>query len=436
IARIGPNDLLTISPEVLMQMNTVRLPYVRGEWYNGATRIEAGKDHIFSLLDENMHLKRRQQLAPGYSGKENLSLEPAIDGRVRELVQLIRSRYISTTSQSKPMDLGRKFQYFALDVISLIGFGQSFGHLKIDADVGDFINATEAAFPGITLMVAFNSLRIVTQWLPLARLLGPSEKDKTGIGKMATFRRLVDERLTTPTNTRSDMMASFIRHRLSNEQVFTEAFLQIIAGSDTTATALRCLMLYLISHPRVYRKLQVEVAHAVESGLVQDSDAIISEAQAKTLPYLNAVIREGMRMHPPVTNIVPKVVPKEGDTFHINGQNVFIPGGTNIGYCVLGLNRSRALFGDDVDHFRPERWLIEGDKNSASRLDAMKRTTDMIFGYGKYQCLDKPIVWMEVNKMMRHFDWAIECPEKPWTSTDYIGVFMQRNMWVTVTKRE
>ncbi|KAF2727110.1 benzoate 4-monooxygenase cytochrome-like protein P450 [Polyplosphaeria fusca] len=439
ISRIGPNDLITTSPELLMQMNTVRSPYTRAAWYNRSSRVEVGKDHIFSLIDEDKHTKRRQQMSPGYSGKENLSLEPSIDGRVQDLVELIRSKYISTPAQTKPMDLARKFQYLALDVISLIGFGKTFGHLKVDSDVDNFIAATEAGFPRITLTCAIGSLPIL-QWPPIARLISPSENDKTGLGRMmAMFRRLVEDRLTTSTDKRSDMMASFMRHGLSKDEVITEAFLQIIAGSDTTATTMRSVMLYIISHPRVYKRLQAEIDHAVESGLL-GSSAIISEAQAKTLPYLNAVIREGIRIHPPVTDIVPKVVPKEGDTVSINGESIFLPGGTNIGYCVLGLNRSKALFGDDVDLFRPERWLVEDDKDSAVRIEAMKRTTEMMFGYGKYQCLGKPIAWMEINKalfeLMRHFDWAIERPEKPWTSANYIGIFFQRDMWVTITERE
>jgi cytochrome P450 len=69
---------------------------------------------------------------------------------------------------------------------------------------------------------------------------------------------------------------------------------------------------------------------------------------------------------------------------------VFLPGGTNVGYCVLGLNRNKEIFGDDVKMFRPERWLTEDEGKST----AMKRTTGLIFGYGKYQCLGKPIAWL------------------------------------------
>lgn len=46
-------------------MSGVRSPYTRSSWYYAATRMEVGKDHVFSLLDEAKHTKRRQQMASG-----------------------------------------------------------------------------------------------------------------------------------------------------------------------------------------------------------------------------------------------------------------------------------------------------------------------------------------------------------------------------------
>jgi hypothetical protein len=48
-------------------MSAVRTPYTRTAWYYRAARVEAGKDHIFSQVDEEKHMKRRQQMAAGVS---------------------------------------------------------------------------------------------------------------------------------------------------------------------------------------------------------------------------------------------------------------------------------------------------------------------------------------------------------------------------------
>ncbi|KAH7095544.1 putative cytochrome P450 monooxygenase [Paraphoma chrysanthemicola] len=369
IARVGPNDLVTSSPELLAHMNAVRSPYTRSSWFNAATRVEPGKDHVFSELNEEKHTKRRAQMTAGYSGKENHALESDIDHRLQELLELIRTKYLSTNTQHKQMDLGRKIQYFTLDVISTIGFGQPFGDIKADADLNDYITSGKEGLTVVALSAAFG-LTPYLQWPPIARLFGPSENDKSGFGKMlATARGLIDARLTKSLDGRSDMLASFVRHGLTKDEVFTEAVLQILAGSDTTATAIRSIMLYLITHPRLYFKLQAEIDNVVASGV---ASAVVSDGCLRAMPYLQAVVREGLRIHPPVTDVVPKKVPKGGDTVTVDGRHYFMPSGTNVSYNAWGVHHDKAMFGEDADVFRPERWIPEEkDEQSIAKLAAM-----------------------------------------------------------------
>ncbi|KAH6026409.1 hypothetical protein HBI54_239890 [Parastagonospora nodorum] len=440
IARVGPNDLITSSPELLAHMNGVRSPYTRSWWFNKATRVEPGKDHIFSEVDESRHTKRRAQMAAGYSGKENLTLEHDIDACVQELLCLISSKYLSTDAGARPVDIGHKIQLFAIDVISTIGFGEPFGDIKADDDLNDYIKSTEE---GLTIMKFTTALGLtsILQWPPIAHLLGPKESDKSGFGKlMGTARAIIDARFKKSVEGKSDMLSSFVRHGLTKEEVFTEAMLQIIAGSDTTATALRCILLYLTTHSHVCSKLRAEIDANVLSGAAPPAGSIVSDDCLKNMPYLQAVVREGLRIHPPITDVVPKKVPVGGDTFTIDGHVHYFPGGTNIGYTAWAVNRDKTIFGEDAGTFRPERWLVEeNDQVSVQRLAAMRRTTEMIFGYGKYQCLGKSIAWLEITKVTfeftRHFDWAVASPDKPWHSRNYNGVFVQDNMYMTITKR-
>jgi cytochrome P450 len=296
------------------------------------------------------------------------------------------------------MDLARKVQYFTLDVISEIGFGQTFGDLKADADLNDYAQSSEE---GLFFLTVAASLGI--NWLlhiPLvARLLGPSEKDKSGFGKMmATARKLIDERVKGSTDSRSDMLASFIRHGMTKDELFSESLLQILAGSDTTATAIRGIMLYLITHPRVYSKLQSEIDAGVKQGRAPESPGIISDAEARGFEYLQAVVKEGIRIYPPVTDLLSKRVPDKGDTVVVEGKSVFLPGGTNVGYAAWPMHHSKSVYGDDADIFRPERWMLEDNEKNREKLAVMHRTSEMIFGYGKYQCLGKPIARMEIGK--------------------------------------
>jgi cytochrome P450 len=216
---------------------------------------------------------------------------------VKELVDLIRKYAAPATSAkpSTPMDLAKKIPYFTLDVISHVGLGQPFGNLLADADQQAYLKSSEEG-----LKTANTAFALGISWLPGTPIIGPairpSEKDTSGFGKMmCEARKIIDARRAKSTEAKSDMLASFIRHGVDGDDLFQEAFEQILAGSDTTAAAIRILMLYIITHPRVYRKLQLEIDQAVESGVASKS-GVISDTEARKLPYLGAVVREGMRV--------------------------------------------------------------------------------------------------------------------------------------------
>jgi cytochrome P450 len=86
-----------------------------------------------------------------------------------------------------------------------------------------------------------------------------------------------------------------------------------------------------------------------------------------------------------------KEVPAGGDT--VNG--LYVPGGTGIGWSAFGLMRNKKVWGDDAKLFRPERWL----EGSAEEIRKREIDVEMVFGYGKYQCLGKNVASLELNKV-------------------------------------
>lgn len=334
------------------------------------------------------------------------------------------------------MDLAKKVQYFTLDVISSVGLGTAFGMLQSDQDVDNYLQSSEEglAIGNTALAMGFTW---ITQAPFIGRFVAPSPKDNNGFGKMmAACFRLVDERAASSTDERSDMLASFMRHGLKGDELRTEALEQIIAGSDTTAGAIRGTLLHIMTNPRVYFKLQREVDDAVRDGRAPSTgEGLITAAQAKQLPYLQAVIREALRLWPPVANIFSRDVPAEGDTLVLDGESIFLPGGTCIGYSAYAMHRSEEIYGKDAKAFRPERWL----ESDPATLAVMVRTNDLIFGHGKFQCLGKAVAQIEIGKtvfeLLRNFDLALISPTRPWEARNYLGLFAISNMWVQVMER-
>jgi cytochrome P450 len=206
--------------------------------------------------------------------------------------------------------------------------------------------------------------------------------------KHRVAKRITKERFQPDAAPQKDMIGSFIKHGLTQDEVAGETLLQVVAGSDTSAATIRVVLLHLMSSFPSYRKLQMEIDNAIKTGKISSP---IKDSEAKQLPYLQAVIKEGLRIAPPATGIFNKTVPKGGDV--LNG--IFVPEGTQIGVSFFGLHHSKKIYGEDAELFRPERWLeAEGET-----LATMLSTSDLIFHYGKYQCLGKPVALMELNKI-------------------------------------
>ena len=80
------------------------------------------------------------------------------------------------------MDLSKKAQYFTLDVITSLAFGQKFGYLDQDADVHSYIKMTEDSMPVMMVLSVIPALARLLQTRLLRRLM-PSEHDVVGFGK-------------------------------------------------------------------------------------------------------------------------------------------------------------------------------------------------------------------------------------------------------------
>jgi cytochrome P450 len=86
-----------------------------------------------------------------------------------------------------------------------------------------------------------------------------------------------------------------------------------------------------------------------------------------------------------------KVVPPQGDV--LDGK--FVPGGTEIAIDSWSMGRRTDIYGDDVEVFRPERFL---EASPEKKLE-MERTTELVFGSGRYTCPGKVMAFLELNKL-------------------------------------
>ena len=115
------------------------------------------------------------------------------------------------------------------------------------------------------------------------------------------------------------------------------------------------MLYYLLKNPASYAKLQSEIDDFDREGKFSNP---ISYAEANKMPYLQAVMKEAMRMHPAVGISMPRYVPSGGA--EIDGR--WYPAGTVVGVNAWVIHRNKEVFGEDADAFRPERWLESDSK--------------------------------------------------------------------------
>ena len=122
------------------------------------------------------------------------------------------------------------------------------------------------------------------------------------------------------------------------------------AGSGTTATILRAALYNILKHPHSLQKILQELQYAAKVGKFSK---VATWKECQDLPYLGACVKEAERIHPAIGLPLERIVPSEGAT--ICGQR--FEGGTVVGINAWVVHRDKAVFGNDAETWRPERWL-------------------------------------------------------------------------------
>lgn len=130
------------------------------------------------------------------------------------------------------------------------------------------------------------------------------------------------------------------------------------AGADTTSIGILAVLGELVMHPEIMPRLEAEIDKAYSDLGHLENETEISYIEAAALPYLAAVIKESMRLHPAIQYQLPRYTPVGG----IDIGPYHIPQSVEVGISPRTMNRCKEIFGDDADDFRPSRWVFSDEK--------------------------------------------------------------------------
>ena len=286
------------------------------------------------LLDGAEHMQRRKLLLPSFHGDRMRFYGETIADATRDVA--------AHFSRTDAFALHPHTQEITLQVILRAVFGAE--------------DATERDTLRRQLLRTLRRANSSFAFLPLLYLSTRPEADEQRPWKwMLRELRRTDEMLyqtiarrrQTASQTDQDILSTLLRARdengagLSDREVRDELFTALVAGHETTATALAWTFERILNHRNVYARMCEEVRALGSSP---------APAQLAGLPYMDAVIKEVLRLRP----VIPLVGRALQKPHTIGGYS--LPAGTRVGACIYLAHRNPEVY-PDPETFNPERFL-------------------------------------------------------------------------------
>ncbi|KAL4916020.1 cytochrome P450 [Aspergillus aurantiobrunneus] len=384
----------------IVRINPHELSINDGDFYNklyvtGNVRKTEAYSHFFCGLGlddshlltqgHDLHRRRRKPLEPFFSRKGISNLQPLLADLSRQMMERLQA----LKGSGSIIQLDHLHLAYCTDLITKMSFDSYPTYL----DQGDFgaqwFNLLHSLlfsfplfsnFPGLISVLRFIP-KIVVSCMPhshsllvlenaakqsIATAVKENEtKSAAANGKHTLFRHML----------RSDMPES----ELSPDRMVMEAKVMLAAGSFTPARTLDFVSYYVLSRPDIRNRLREEVKDV----MAKFPDEVPTLSELEQLPYLQAVIKEGLRLSYGTMRRLPRVSPDMSLFYH----DYHIPPGTPVGMSAYLVHTDPLIYKDPFK-FDPERWL--GD------VDPLMNRNFVPFTKGSRSCLGMNLALAEL----------------------------------------
>ena len=315
VVRFSPEELSFISDQAWKDIYNPRInPLVKDPLFYDVVKLGSdGATSIFNA-DPTSHPRIRKGLAHAFSEKALRDQEPRIEGYLNLLITKLRQAAAAESS----VDMVKWYNFLTFDLIGDLALGKSFDCLKSSK----YHNWVNGIWKSIKIGPYIRTMATYTNVERLVRLLAPKSIRQARLNHELYVHENTRERVAKGVmEDRKDFLSYILGNQgqqepLTEKQIAANCGFLIMAGSETTATALSGTTYHLLKTPEALAKATQEVRSAFTS-----EEEINFVNAAARLPYLLACLNEGLRLYPPGPTLAPRRTPRERMTV-IDGYEV------------------------------------------------------------------------------------------------------------------
>ncbi|KAJ5702274.1 benzoate 4-monooxygenase cytochrome P450 [Penicillium malachiteum] len=363
VVRINPNEVRTDDPYFFDQVfnQTTRRankPISVAEAFSPFSGILATPSH-------ELHRLRRSAVSPFFSKKSVNDLVSVMWRPIVMLLERLRNAFVT----GEVLNMEYFYAAVTMDIINAYCFARE---------------------PTVVKLPNFGSKSVddVDGFLALAQQVEAIRHGKDTSHKDASHRTVIHELLNS----------KLPPQELRRDRIRDEAFSLVSAGSGTTAFVTRNTAYHIAANPEVRKRLHKELVTAIPD--INQPHSLVTLEQ---LPYLTAVIQEGLRISDPISHRIIRQFPDE----RLECHGITIPAGTTLGMTAMLTHYNEESF-PNPRTFQPELWLRSEGKRLDKFMVAFNRGTRACVGMN----LARAELFMILAAVFRQFDFDVSAVKR------------------------
>ncbi|XP_038901739.1 cytochrome P450 89A2-like [Benincasa hispida] len=359
------------------------------------------------------------------------------------VLDVLVNRFVSYSQSGSPVSVVDHFQYAMFCLLVLMCFGDKLDESQIKEieNVHHTMLINLRRFNILNFWPKFTKIFLRKRWETFLQL--KKNRDEVLIPLVEARRKAKDDRtnrggdeefVVSYVDTLLDLEHPEEKRKFTDEEMVAVASEFLNAGTDTTSTALQWIMANLVKNPEIQNKLFAEIKGVMGDGSREE----VKEEDLGKLPYLKAVVLEGLRRHPPGHFVLPHAVKEDTEL-----ENYVIPKNGSVNFMVAEMGWDPEVWEDPMA-FKPERFMKGGkeEEEEVAEFDitGSKEIKMMPFGAGRRICpgFGLAILHLEyfIGNLIWRFEWkAVEGDEVDLSEKVEFTVVMEKPLKANVISR-